>query len=70
MDFRAEPFSKQVERMLNKGDHAPCWDKKIVKLQSELDAYKIALKYFADQSQANREIAKQILTSMEVTHGS
>ena len=42
----------------------------ILQLQSQLDAYKIALKYFADQSQANKEIAKQILTSMEVTHGS
>ena len=42
----------------------------VKQLQSELDAYKIALKFFADQSQANREIAKQILTSMEVTHGS
>jgi len=30
-------------------------------LQSQLDAYKIALKYFTDQSQANADIARNLL---------
>lgn len=36
-------------------------DDKIKRLESELDSYKIALKYFTDQSQANKDIVKNLL---------
>lgn len=34
-------------------------------LQSELDTYKIALKYFTDQSKANSDIAANLLRELE-----
>lgn len=59
MFFRAEPFSKQIERMLN--ENSETLIRSIEQLQSELAAHKIALKYFTDQSQANKDIVKNLL---------
>lgn len=40
-------------------------DKEINKLQSQLDTYKIALKYFTDQSKANLDIVANLLKELE-----
>ena len=37
----------------------------ILTLQSELAAYKIAVKYFADQSVANKDIVANLLKELE-----